>query len=66
MKGKKLDKFDVEQIKELIKVLKNAGVDADKAAKTYSNDSVSKLVFEIGYLNGYCKTASDILEEILK
>lgn len=65
-KGKKLDYFDVEQIKELIKALKKAGTDADNAAKTYSEDKISKMAFEIGYLNGHCKTAASILEEIIK
>lgn len=66
MKGKKLDYFDVEQINELIKVLRNAPIDADIVAKKYSTDSVSKMAFEIGYLNSYCKTAADILENIIK
>ena len=66
MKGKKLDNFDVQQINELIKVLRTASVDADRIAKKYSDDSVSKLSFEVGYLNGYCKTVADVLEEIMK
>ena len=66
MKGKRLDKFDVEQINELIKVLRTASTDANNVAKKYSNDSVSKLSFEVGYLNGYCKTVADVLEEIMK
>lgn len=65
-KGKKLDSFDVEQINELINVLRNAPTDADDIAKKYSTDRVSKMAFEIGYLNGYCKTAADILENIIK
>ena len=65
-KGKNLDNFDVEQINELIKVLRNAPIDADTIAKKYSDDSISKMSFEIGYLNGYCKTAADILESIIK
>ena len=65
-KGKKLDKFDVAQVKEIIKLLKNAGVDADNASKTYSKDTQSKLAFEVGYLNSYCKTAAEILEDIIK
>ena len=66
MKGKKLKWEEVEQINELIKVLKNAPMDADTIAKKYSDDSISKMAFEVGYLNGYCKTAADILENIIK
>jgi len=66
MKGKRLDKFDVQQIEELVKVLRTASVDANNVAKKYSEDTVSKMAFEIGYLNGYCKTVADVLEEIIK
>jgi hypothetical protein len=66
MKGKKLKWEEVEQINELIKVLKNAPMDADTIAKKYSDNSISKMAFEVGYLNGYCKTAADILENIIK
>ncbi len=66
-KSKKLDSFDINQIKEIIKVLRNAPTDADNISKAYSpNDTLNKMVFEIGYLGGNCKTAADILEEIIK
>jgi hypothetical protein len=65
-KGKNLDSFDIQQIEELIKALRNAAVDADTVAKKYSDDTVSKMAFEIGYLNGYCKTVADVLEQIMK
>ena len=66
-KGKKLDMFDVKQIEELIKALRNAPTDADQFGTKYNpNDTTSKLAFEIGYLGGTCKTTADILEEIIK
>ncbi len=65
-KFKKLDMFDVEQISELAKALRNATDEAEKVAKAYSEDKISQLSFQIGYLQGYCKTASSILSEILK
>ena len=65
-KGKKLDKFDVAQIKEIINLLKNVGTEADKISKQYSTDPQSKLAFEVGYLNSNCKTAAEILEDIIK
>jgi hypothetical protein len=65
-KFKKLDMFDVEQIAELAKALCNATDEAEKVAKAYSEDKISQLSFQIGYLQGYCKTAGDILSEILK
>jgi hypothetical protein len=65
-KFKKLDMFDVEQIAELAKSLRNATDEAEKVAKAYSEDKISQLSFQIGYLQGYCKTAGDILSEILK
>ena len=65
-KFKKLDMFDVEQIAELAKALRNANEEAENVAKAYSTDKISQLAFQIGYLEGYCKTASSILSEILK
>jgi hypothetical protein len=65
-KFKKLDMFDVEQISELAKALRNANEEAENVAKAYSTDKISQLAFQIGYLEGYCKTASSILSEILK
>ena len=65
-KFKKLDMFDVEQISELAKALRNANEEAESVAKAYSTDKISQLAFQIGYLEGYCKTASSILSEILK
>jgi hypothetical protein len=65
-KFKKLDMFDVEQISELAKALRNATDEAENVAKAYSSDKISQLAFQIGYLEGYCKTASSILSDILK
>jgi hypothetical protein len=62
----KLDMFDVEQITEITKSLRDATDNAEKAAKAYSEDKLSQMAFQIGYLQGHCKTASDILSEILK
>jgi hypothetical protein len=65
-KGKKLDIFDVEQITELAKGLIKLKEEAEGAAGKYSEDKVSQLSFQIGYLQGYCKTAGEILNEIIK
>jgi hypothetical protein len=65
-KFKKLDMFDVEQITELAKSLREATEHAETVAQKYSEDKLSQLSFQVGYLQGYCKTASDILSEIIK
>jgi hypothetical protein len=65
-KFKKIDMFDVAQIEELAKALRNANEEAENVAKAYSSDKISQLAFQIGYLEGYCKTASSILSDILK
>ena len=65
-KFKKLDMFDVEQITELAKSLREATEHAETVAQKYSEDKLSQLSFQVGYLQGYCKTASAILSEIIK
>lgn len=65
MKGKKLDYFDVQQIKEIINILESAAKNADEASKAYSNDEMSQRNFEVGYLNGINKTAASILKDII-
>jgi hypothetical protein len=66
VKGKKLDRFDVTQIEELIKMLQDGSTAAEQAAKAYSSDPISQRNFEIGFLNGYMKTTAQILQDIIK
>jgi hypothetical protein len=58
------------QMIELVTLIENslstANSEALEASKAYSTDSVSRLAFEVGYLNGSIKNALLLIEDFKK